>query len=170
MGDGRRLMLPVEDGNKFMSHVASCMEKYFPMLKACHLTMIISLAGCDTQVAHTDGTIDSEQKKLIDAGVIPLSALVAIERQTSVIVWRGSHNVLWLSDEQADGLSPMIAEVVHIPPYHVCLFRQDLVHAGNGYEGDHVRGHFLLNPRDRPICNEEVTTQHVDCDFFRLQK
>ena len=89
------------------------------------------------------------------SGDAPLAAVFALQSHTTLVIVPQSHTRLrqFLPAKGAKKkkmdppASPMLAVRIHIPTNCVCVFRQDLVHAGSEYARENVRYHMYI---DRP--------------------
>jgi hypothetical protein len=179
-----------------VAKLTSILEAAYPELKAVDPVYLLSRASSGHQGPHTDApagrsrradgpevaALSAAHRRFLDAGVVPLSVLVPLEDGGRLRVWDASHRVVWMPARQhkATRVTAMKGHVVDIPPGHFVMFRQDLVHAGDGYEESHLRGHFFLDPRPgadgapvpahrvREIMGETIT-HVVDDSFFVME-
>ena len=168
-----------------VAHAIALCEGAFPELVATDATYILSKDASGHQGPHTDApagrtnhnddsdivTLCRAHRRHLAAGLTPLSALVPLEDGASLIVWEGSHRIAWACDKSTSHLPPQKAVVIPIPLYSMVLFRQDLVHAGDGYVASNLRGHFFLDPRTGDVhrvrdVEGETTTHFMDDTFF----
>ena len=127
-----------------------------PMLRAQNPVVLESIAGCHPQTPHVDSpsVIGSRRFRSKDANdVVPLSALIAVQAGTTVLVWPGSHREVQHSSDAAWDRCAMWGGRVEIPPSGCLLFRQDLVHAGDGFLEHNIRCHLYLDDEKAPRRN-----------------
>jgi hypothetical protein len=101
--------------------------------------LLESESGCQRQAAHCDYVPSAE---LTSAEPKPLLVLIAIEPNTTIEIWPGSH---------ISGKSCVRTTVV-LDAGDAIVFRADLVHAGSAYEVRNRRLHFYL---DSPAVRRE---------------
>ena len=95
------------------------------------LVLLESLPGCRLQAAHCDYVPTEELLKAMD-WEIPLLCLVALQPNTHLDLWPGSHR-------QQRPLGPRLT--LNLGIGDAVLFRGDLVHAGSAYEERNLRIH-----------------------------
>ncbi len=180
--DGKRTAIVVAKKSKrpqvrLLDRAKELFSESFPQLIARDSSHIQNDEACDHQGPHTDGpcninhsdpvvaALATTHRTLIDKGTVPLSALISLEDGTSLRVWSGSHRLAW-DHEAADIAAITEGTIVDLPSHSVCLFRQDLVHAGDGYEVSNSRIHFFLDAvegkhryRRKNIKTGEVVTE-----------
>ena len=168
-----------------LDRVRRICEAAFPLLCAGDPVFLVSVAGNAHQGCHTDApagrTLATDDQFIadlceshhshIDRGAIPLSVLVPLEAGTHLIVWEGSHRLVWSSDDDPSLPDSVDGMRVGVPLHSFAIFRQDLVHAGDGYLVDHLRGHFFLDPRSGPDhrtreSNGGTKTHFMDETYF----
>jgi ectoine hydroxylase-related dioxygenase (phytanoyl-CoA dioxygenase family) len=116
-----------------------------PFLLGCHVVkdfvLLRSLPGCTRQAAHTDYIPDTALLQC-ESEKLPLLFLYALEDDTRLVVWPGSHKVV-----QGRGRSkePILPKVITIDAGDAILFRPDVVHAGAEYETENVRIHCYID-------------------------
>ena len=115
--------------------------------------VIRSDAGCAAQVPHCDYEPSDAFKKCGDDAV-PCGFLVALQDNTHLDVWPGSHKVHCSGD--LDGPKALLRRKrLCLNSGDAVLFRGDLIHAGCAYDFENLRLHFyvdhpsLKRPRDR---------------------
>lgn len=126
-----------------MSIVRQKIATAFPDYDIVDETFLLSLAGCQRQVAHRDINQLSEQFQahVESGGAVPLSCIVAVQHGSSVCVWPGSH--------RHDDFAPQEADMVRVTlsRHDLIVFRGDLVHCGSAYDCSNLRIHFFLDPK-----------------------
>jgi hypothetical protein len=95
-----------------------------------------SLGGCLAQKAHIDYVIPPQHDPTNYR--ISYGAIIAIEKETTLDVWPGSHHYIGAATPP---LSPIPRKTVSMGPGDVCVFRGDLVHAGSNYYNENMRLH-----------------------------
>jgi ectoine hydroxylase-related dioxygenase (phytanoyl-CoA dioxygenase family) len=92
---------------------------------------------------------------------VPQLLLVALEDETTMDVWPGSHRLVRGSTDIQDPVS-----VVHVSlnKGDALLFRGDLVHAGSAYTKPNVRIHFYLDsPLVKRVANRTwIISKHAE--------
>lgn len=120
--------------------------------------VLASGAGCLPQTPHADGDRSGRLGKLSEkiatavlsnedtSGLIaPLSAVIALSQPATMLLSpysRVEENALLKPESKRvypKKLKSMLR--IRIPAWHCILFRQDVVHAGDGYDQAHVRLH-----------------------------
>ena len=117
---------------KVVSDAAAAVRSVYPNLevKVNGSVVLFSDAGCKQQSPHAD--YKPELLRGLPDAVAPHGVLVALEDDTTLDVWPGSH----LTDESVPHVR------VCLNPGDVLLFRGDLVHAGSAYpDKENVRLH-----------------------------
>ena len=181
--DGTRRQLPVPM-NKFPVKVSvdvvDRLALTFPDLKPEKTSLIYSYDNGHDQRPHTDITCGDECLKdpmvaLMRHNMLenrlrtPLSVLMTVEDDARVRVWPGSHQIVWMSDDEVDrrNVDFIKSILVSIPPYSVMIFRQDLVHAGCKYEDrDRLRGFLFANLKRRGYKRPKDEIQYHDETFY----
>ena len=116
-----------------------------PFLSDAHhvedFVLLRSLPGCKRHAAHTDyipdrSLLQCEPRKL------PLLVLVALEDQTKLVVWPGSHKVV---QGRGRALQPIEPKTILLTRGDALVFRADLVHAGAEYETENLRIHCYID-------------------------
>jgi len=110
------------------------LAKEYPRLIPSPVILIESLPWCQRQAAHCDYVPSPE---LAEAN--PLLFLLALEPDTRLDVWSGSH---------VKGGRPCRRRTLRLDAGDAVFFRADLVHAGSAYEKSNRRLHIYL---DSPI-------------------
>jgi ectoine hydroxylase-related dioxygenase (phytanoyl-CoA dioxygenase family) len=87
--------------------------------------LLASDPGCVRQAAHQDYVPDDTLRSVTD-DAMPLLFLLALEDNTMLDVWPGSH--------RPSGATRIRRETLCLDPGDAVLFRGDLVHAGSAYE------------------------------------
>jgi hypothetical protein len=162
-------------------------EAAFPDLRAVDPVYILSQANSGHQGPHTDApagrsrasgdtadivALSRLHRQYISSGKVPLSVLMPLEPGGRLLIWPGSHRVVWSTNGKAlpDHMS---CDVIDVPLHSIVVFRQDVVHAGDGYNHSHLRSHFFLDPREGPPHRiREITgdtvTHFMDETFFTV--
>ena len=107
----------------------------YPHLYPSPAILIESLPGCQRQAAHCDYVPSRELKEAADSK-IPLLFLLAVEPDTRLDVWPGSH---------IDDGRIRRRRTLHLDVGDAVFFRADLVHAGSAYEKANRRLHIYLD-------------------------
>jgi hypothetical protein len=106
-----------------------------------------SLPGCHRQAAHCDYIPDAAFLGT-DEETVPLLFLLALEDDTKLDVWPGSHRLV----RHALRGPPIPRRTLTLAAGDAVLFRGDLVHAGSEYSKANTRIHVYLDspvaPRD----------------------
>jgi hypothetical protein len=164
-------------------------ESAFPALKAIDPVFIVSKANGGHQGPHTDApagsilpidtpdivALSQEHERHIRGGIVPLSVLVPMDPGARLLVWPGSHRIVWAPEHPSIPLpDKVVAQVVDVPLHSFAIFRQDLVHAGDGYVSSNLRSHFFLDPKEGPEhrvreSTGDTVTHFVDETFFVLE-
>lgn len=111
----------------------------FPDLCMSDASFMVSTAGCEEQCVHRDiDTSDAYMDHLKAGGAVPLSVIIALQGRSTVTVWKGSHNLV-------EG-EVIPKEVLALERFQMFIFRQDLIHHGDGYLKDNIRLHVFLDP------------------------
>ena len=119
--------------------------KTLPFLSEWHVVndfvLLRSLPGCRRQAAHTDYIPDSSLLRC-DSAKLPLLFLFALESNTRLIVWPGSHKVV---QGRGRSLQPIQPKILTLDAGDAVVFRPDLVHAGAEYETENIRIHCYID-------------------------
>lgn len=125
-----------------------------------HFVLLRSLPGCARQAAHTDYVPDPvlfqcEPKEK------PLLFLFAIEDDTKLVVWPGSHKVV---QGRGRTMEPIFPKVLTLSAGDAVVFRSDLVHAGAEYETENLRIHCYIDSEivPRPQNRTWIIQKHAD--------
>lgn len=156
---------------------------------------------CDLGKTPEEHDMALRHRQALDADVVPLSVLIAIHSGSSLLVWPKSQEVIWQPEASPALPAPSVkmsasgrplrapkrypvelpvpdpvpvarSRRILIAPFHACIFRQDLVHAGDAYAKQNTRVHFFLDPSDPDQFGElrlkgpDVRTQYVDGEHF----
>ena len=114
-------------------------ESLFPGLSLSSPLILVSRARCRTQrPAHTDA--DTE-KFSVDDTVVPLSIMIALQKDTRVILYPGSHN--WIRN---GGPQQSRGKLFTLKRGDVIVWRGDLVHQGAPYKTPNMRLFFEAYP------------------------
>ena len=114
----------------------------YPFLTPSSMVLLESEPGCQRQAAHCDYIPTAELLRL-DASKLPLLFLLAIEPNTTLDVWPGSHHTI------RRGKGPLRPrKTVQLDAGDAIVFRADLVHAGSAYAVANRRVHVYL---DSPV-------------------
>ncbi len=160
-GDGLRLtssLLRHPGINSFMQIVRQKVDAAFPQHEIVDATFLLSLAGCQRQVAHRDINPQTEQfqNHVRNEGALPSSCVVAVQHGSTMCVWPGSH----LDPDFLPAEKDMVR--ISIPKHHMLVFRADLVHSGSDYDADNLRIHFFLDPKVGSWVRERDVVGWVD--------
>jgi ectoine hydroxylase-related dioxygenase (phytanoyl-CoA dioxygenase family) len=151
----------------FVDSIEYVAIQHYPRLRFSHAAGLLSRPGCGEQPVHCD--YDVEDLAPLDDRDTPRGMLVALEDDTRLVVYPGSHR-LWSS---VDGKGPVVGTWRHtlqLDAGDVCFFRGDLLHAGATYTKQNVRIHAYLDSelaprmpgrtwllsRERPDVNQSV--------------
>lgn len=168
-GDNKRFQCSLDNFPKFdelKNYLDTIGKKYFPELVPNGRVFLYSQEGCVEQQPHLDKPIDDNYKKVVGTFEnnipFPSSAVMCLHRGTRLVVWPKSHEI-FTKDAKEDGdkdtekprRTPRARKkhkVLNLNIGDIVFFRQDLVHAGAGYDEDNVRVFsYFDHPRvDRP--------------------
>lgn len=116
-----------------------------PFLSNVHhvedFVLLRSLSGCKRQAAHTD-YIPETSLLQCDTYKLPLLFLFALEENTKLVVWPGSHKVI---QGRGRTVQPIQPRTVTLDRGDALVFRADLVHAGAEYETENIRIHCYID-------------------------
>ena len=116
-----------------------------PFLSDSHriedFVLLRSLPGCARQAAHTDYIPDLSLLRC-EPDKLPYLFLFAIEDNTKLVVWPGSHKVV---QGRGRSLDPIQPKTITIQAGDALVFRPDLVHAGAEYETENLRIHCYID-------------------------
>jgi len=136
----RQVNLPVSVVKELKDQI-----KCIPFLTEYHhmedFVLLRSLPGCSRQAAHTDYIPDISLLHC-EADKLPYLFLLAIEDQTKLVVWPGSHKVVQGRGRTIDSIGPKILE---LQAGDAVVFRPDLVHAGAEYQTENLRVHCYID-------------------------
>lgn len=122
--------------------------QYLPFLTNSHkindFVLLRSLPGCSRQLAHTDYIPDTSLLQC-EAEKIPYLFLYALEDETHLIVWPGSHKVI---QGRGRTIVPIQPTKITLQAGDALVFRADLVHAGSEYENENIRIHCYIDSKD----------------------
>lgn len=124
------------------------LQTLYPNHTVQDFVLLKSLPGCQRQQAHTDYIPDIALHQCPNEK-LPLLCLVAIEPNTRLIVWPGSHKVVQGLGRSKEPIEP---KMLVLDVGDAVVFRADLVHAGAEYDSENIRIHCYLDtdlvPRD----------------------
>jgi hypothetical protein len=109
------------------------------------IALLLSEEGAEEQEPHCDAPLTEANFEDLQ-NTCPLSCLVSLDQDSSLIVWPGSHKTIWeLSEDNIP--EPITPLRVNIPLGWACFFSQYLVHAGDSNQSGHpiVRLHIFFN-------------------------
>ena len=114
---------------------------------------------CQAQMAHCDYIPKPDMLESTDS-TVPQLLLVALEDETTMDVWPGSHRLVRCSTDIQD---PVSVDHVSLNKGDALLFRGDLVHAGSAYTQSNVRVHFYLDsPLVKRVANRTwIISKHA---------
>lgn len=140
----RQVKLPL----KLLKSLQEKLQKQHPQHKIQEFVLLRSLPGCQRQQAHTD-YIPTSDLLTCAPDQLPLLFVFALEPQTRLVVWPGSHKVVRGLGRTKE---PMEPKMLVLEAGDAVLFRADLVHAGAEYDSENIRIHCYLDssavPRD----------------------
>ena len=152
--------------------VVNAVGRELPGLVVHDATVLLSHKGGEPQVPHIDspqalGERRAFTRRSTAAGdVVPLSVLIGLQPGTTLWVWPGSHRDMHVTSERAfDGVVHRGVNV-EVPATGFVVFRQDLVHAGDGFAQDNVRCHLFLDRKGSEPRGEAVTTEVAKLDMY----
>lgn len=147
--------------SRFTDKLVTSLQNYQVHFQTTRWVCIKSLPGCAEQEPHLDYNLE----KLITAVNQPHFCLLALEEETTIVVWPGSHAAL-----RAHKLGFRIARRIErvlfsLPRGTLIVINHLLLHAGSAYKTKNIRIHgflengeidlgasYLLRVRDREIC------------------
>jgi hypothetical protein len=144
-GDGLRLtgILPSTKYKKLHSYLTSVIgliDVCIPGLRPSPVSILHSRKGCDRQAAHMDGVrANPGDEEDIWMEAPPLAVILALEDNTSVLLYPRSHKYYhdyYKNKEREGGTgSSEIPQqkYVSLQAGEMLIFRQDLLHHGEGY-------------------------------------
>jgi len=113
----------------------------FPTLRPSPMVMIESEPGCQRQAAHCD-YIPTEELLGLPEDEVPLLFLLAVESNTRLDIWPGSHLAL-----RGETKKRCRRKTIVLDAGDAVIFRADVIHAGSAYEKTNRRFHvYLDNP------------------------
>jgi hypothetical protein len=125
------------DGHGFMQHLNWVVSRHAPGLSVHSWVALYSAKGCQEQAPYFD--YDPKKKGFPGLGVI-----VALENDTVLHVWPGSHNMDWVNKKPLD--SPIEKKTVFLDRGDLLMFHGHLLHAGAEYvEKSNTRMHCFVS-------------------------
>ena len=117
-------------------------------LKMSSWSILISLSGCNAQLAHIDYILDESLRTAIDQGgsTMPVLMFVSLQPDTSIYLWLQSSKVV---NGTYTG-PPILPTKILLSTGDVLLFRADVVHAGGDYDKQNIRLHCYLDSDSVP--------------------
>jgi hypothetical protein len=190
LGDQKRCQMLVEDVLEnfelpeevleLIGDVENQCKGIFPQLKWKTPNFLLSLDGCSKQSAHTDGYIWNIRRACDDdPSSAPLSVIIPLQHDTSLLVWPGSHVTSAIVADEDAGENPHIFQIIRsssafvgarikIPVGFALVFRQDLIHAGDSYNESNIRVHAYLD--NQKVEREEDQTFWVADEVLTMCK
>lgn len=125
-----------------------------------YFVLLRSLPGCTRQLAHTDYIPDEELLSCTPEDR-PLLCVFALENNTKLIVWPGSHKLL---HGRGRSMKPIEPHTVLLDAGDAIIFRGDLVHAGAEYETENIRLHCYIDSKavNRHPNRTYIIRKHAD--------
>lgn len=125
-----------------------------------YFVLLRSLPGCTRQLAHTDYIPDEELLSCTPEDR-PLLCVFALENNTKLIVWPGSHKLL---HGRGRSMKPIEPHTVLLDAGDAIVFRGDLVHAGAEYETENIRLHCYIDSKavNRHPNRTYIIRKHAD--------
>ncbi len=125
-----------------------------------YFVLLRSLPGCTRQLAHTDYIPDEELLSCTPEDR-PLLCVFALENNTKLIVWPGSHKLL---HGRGRSMKPIEPHTVWLDAGDAIVFRGDLVHAGAEYETENIRLHCYIDSKavNRHPNRTYIIRKHAD--------
>jgi hypothetical protein len=117
-----------------LEQTQNIIDTLYPSLFLSDSVVLVSLPGCAEQKPHTD--YDANSLNGISSSVIPRGVLVALEENTTLEVWPGSH------DTNKRGIQK---RTIRLDSGDVIIFRGDVVHAGSAYKSENTRIHIFAD-------------------------
>jgi hypothetical protein len=118
-----------------------------PFLTSSHcvdyFVLLRSLPGCTRQLAHSD-YIPDEELLTCSPEERPLLCVLALEENTKLVVWPGSHK---LFHGRGRTMAPIEPKVVWLAAGDAIVFRGDLIHAGAEYDTENIRLHCYIDSK-----------------------
>ena len=140
----RQVKLPL----RMMKSLQEKLQEKYPQHQIQEFVLLRSLPGCQQQQAHTDYIPDSSLLTC-SSEQLPLLFVFALEPNTCLIVWPGSHKIVRGLGRTKE---PFVPAVLVLDAGDAVVFRADLVHAGAAYDSENIRIHCYLDssavPRD----------------------
>jgi len=136
--DKKRLQATLRTG--WARELRDRLANEFAPLSPSSLILLESKPGCQRQAAHCD-YIPTEELLSVKEKDIPLLFLLAIEPDTTIDLWPGSHHIV----RENNTTIPCIRYTVKLDIGDAIIFRADLVHAGSSYEKTNRRIHAYLD-------------------------
>ncbi len=155
----RQVSVPASDVMEFREELLS-----LPYLTKFHcvdyFVLLRSLPGCERQLAHTD-YIPDEELLMSTAENRPLLCVLALEDNTKLVVWPGSHKLI---GGRGRTIKPIEPHIVWLEAGDAILFRGDLVHAGAEYETENIRLHCYIDSKavNRHPNRTYIIQKHAD--------
>jgi hypothetical protein len=116
-----------------------------PFLSEVHhvedFVLLRSLRGCSRQAAHTDYIPDASLLQC-EPYKLPFLFLFALQDDTRLVVWPGSHKVI---QGRGRTIPPIQPKTLVLDAGDAVIFRPDLVHAGAEYETENIRIHCYID-------------------------
>lgn len=141
--DHLRRQIALPNRQKWLSTVRQKLQHTYPEHYVTDAVLLQSLAGCRRQAAHCDYIPTPE---LLVTKTKPLLFILALEDNTYLDVWAGSHLRKSLRGR------PILPTRLTLNAGDAIIFRSDLVHAGSAYDKSNIRIHFYIDhpsvPRD----------------------
>jgi hypothetical protein len=148
--------------------------------------VLVTMKGACTQPPHFDSdpalvenfvtTSKLKKKNAADPHcAIPLSALCGLDQSATVLMGRydadDEREIFDEDKEKRRKVSEVELERVHVPAWHMLLFRQDKVHAGDTTnEAVHVRAHMYFDSPD--VVHQPSTTlivaDEIAAKYYRV--
>ena len=135
-------------------------------------SVLISHKGGEPQVPHIDAPEALGQRRLYMRNgptardVVPLSILMALQPGTTLWVWPGSHRDMHNTSEKAYDNVLHHGVRVELPATGFVVFRQDLVHAGDGFTDDNTRCHLFLDRKGTNARGMDTQTEIAKLDMY----
>lgn len=143
---------PIQCLVPIMKKINYIMGILYPKLEATDKSLLCSKPSKMKQAIHCDFYLKQENKVLfVDNDNPPLGVLVALQHDTKLLVYPKSHTLIWKIVDVISGnstcknLHAIQGVTISIPKNSFCVFRQDLVHAGEAYDIKHLRFHIYFD-------------------------
>ena len=169
LNDNKRAQNKLSKTHPLVSDIVTFLNVVHPGYKINDWNLIVSEEGCKTQMAHCDYEPTDELRDASNEN-IPLAALIAINDNTTLRVWKKSIHLCTKTSDELEPVKPIGYNDVYLNHGDILVFRGDLVHAGSAYDEVNMRIHVFMDTQavKRDPNRTMIVSKHMNEQMRRI--